>query len=76
MWSAIVTLRLLASSQVLLTCLALAMSNNLSWHHFWFVAYLFLFCIVGWPVFGYVRSASGAARLARWSAWLRAGMNL
>ena len=76
MWSAIVTLRLLASSQVLLTCLALAMSNNLSWHHFWFVAYLFLFCIVGWPVFGYVRSASGAARLVRWSAWLRAGMNL
>ena len=25
--------------------------GHLSWHHFWFLAYLYLFCLLGWPVF-------------------------
>ncbi len=25
--------------------------GNLSWHHFWFVAYLFLYCVLSWPFF-------------------------
>ena len=37
----------------------------LSWHHYWFVAYLFLFCVLGWPVFARLRSVTG-------SKWLQA----
>ena len=33
--------------------------GNLSWHHFWFIAYLFLFCVVGWPVLSYLQSKDG-----------------
>jgi len=25
--------------------------GSLSWHHFWFIAYLFLFCLITWPIF-------------------------
>lgn len=45
----------------------------LSWHHYWFVAYLFLFCMLGWPVFSYCRSITGRRLLARWSRRLARG---
>lgn len=34
-------------------------SGNLSWHQFWFLAYLYLFCLIGWPIFSWARSARG-----------------
>lgn len=38
--------------------------GNLSWHHFWFIAYLYLFCLLGIPVFGWLESASGSSSTA------------
>lgn len=35
----------------------------LSWHHFWFVAYLFLFCLLGWPLFERLQRPAGAGWL-------------
>lgn len=37
--------------------------GSLSWHHLWFVVYLFVFSIVAIPMFKYLRSARGAAQL-------------
>lgn len=34
--------------------------GNFSWHHLWFVAYLFLFSLVSIPIFIYLRSPQGA----------------
>lgn len=51
-------------------------AGNLSWHHYWFLAYLFLYCILGWPVFRYFKGVAGREKLVRWSkkfsrgAWL------
>ena len=39
-------------------------SGHLSWHHFWFLAYLFLFCTLGLPLFRYL-TADGGHRLIR-----------
>ena len=39
--------------------------GNLSWHHYWFIAYLYLFCLLGWPVFTYLKGAAGLQRLER-----------
>lgn len=25
--------------------------GNLTWHHYWFIAYLYLFCLLTWPLF-------------------------
>lgn len=33
--------------------------GNLSWHHMWFVLYLFFYSILGLPVFLFLRSAKG-----------------
>ena len=41
--------------------------GNLSWHHYWFLFYLYLYCIVGWPIFAYLKGAAGRRQLARWS---------
>lgn len=48
----------------------------LSWHHLWFVAYLFAFCLLALPLFAWFARPSGAhflrrveARLAR-GAWI------
>ena len=32
--------------------------GNLSWHHFWFVAYLYLFCLLGLRLFKYFDGSS------------------
>jgi len=41
-------------------------TGHLSWHHYWFIAYLYLFCLLGWSVFAYINSAEGAQRMVRW----------
>ena len=51
-------------------------SGNLSWHHYWFIAYLFLYCVIAWPVFAYFKSAAGLARLDVWSRVLSRGAYL
>lgn len=33
--------------------------GNLSWHHFWFIAYLYLFCLLGTKVFNKLHANSG-----------------
>ncbi|MBI1752762.1 MAG: acyltransferase family protein [Acidobacteria bacterium] len=50
--------------------------GSLSWHHLWFVAYLFAFCILALPLFTWFRSASGARLLGRAEAFLARGANL
>ncbi len=47
--------------------------GNLSWHHYWFIAYLYLFCLLGWPIFAYFKRAAGRRQLARWSQKLSRG---
>jgi glucan biosynthesis protein C len=51
-------------------------SGSLSWHHYWFIAYLFLYCVIAWPVFAYFKSAAGLARLDVWSRSLSRGTYL
>lgn len=46
--------------------------GNLSWHHFWFVAYLFLFCVGSWPLYRWLRQG----RMQRYSTWLARGPRL
>ena len=47
-------------------------AGNLSWHHYWFVVYLSLFCFLGWPLLAYLRSRAGQNWIAaRSSVWLR-----
>ncbi len=50
--------------------------GNLSWHHYWFIAYLYLFCLIGWPVFAWLNSAAGRTRLAQVSARMSRGFGL
>ena len=44
--------------------------GNLSWHHYWFIAYLYLFCCLGWPVFRQFNRPTIAERLQDWSLWM------
>jgi glucan biosynthesis protein C len=39
--------------------------GNLSWHHYWFVAYLFLICLISLPIFKYVQT-SWTKNLVEW----------
>jgi len=50
--------------------------GNLSWHHYWFIVYLYLFCLLGWPIFAYFKRAAGQRTLARWSQSLVRGGGL
>ena len=50
--------------------------GNLSWHHYWFVFYLYLYCILGWPIFAYFKSDAGQQQLALWSERLSRGTSL
>jgi len=47
--------------------------GNLSWHHYWFIFYLYLFCLLGWPIFAYFKRAAGRQQLAHWSQRLSRG---
>ena len=50
--------------------------GNLSWHHFWFVAYLFLYCLLGWPIFRRLRTPPGQRMLQRFSSRLARSLAL
>jgi glucans biosynthesis protein C len=50
--------------------------GSFSWHHLWFVAYLFAYCILALPLFAWLRTARGEAFLARADAWLSHGWNV
>lgn len=49
--------------------------GNLSWHHFWFVAYLWLFCLFSLPLLRWSRGA-GAERFGRWLRGAAVGYRL
>ncbi len=51
-------------------------SGNLSWHHYWFIAYLFLFCLVSWPLFRYWRQPTNQWQLGVLGRWLEQGGRL
>ena len=50
--------------------------GNLSWHHYWFIAYLYLFCLLGWPIFAYFKRVNGRNKIAWWSHRLSRGGSL
>jgi peptidoglycan/LPS O-acetylase OafA/YrhL len=47
--------------------------GNLSWHHYWFIFYLYLYCFLGWPIFEYFKRGTGRQQLAHWSQKLSRG---
>ena len=51
-------------------------AGSLSWHHLWFVAYLFAFCMLAFPLFAWFRSASGTRTLVRVETFLAQGAKL
>jgi peptidoglycan/LPS O-acetylase OafA/YrhL len=44
-------------------------TGNFSWHHLWFLTYLFAFSIVALPLFSYLRTAAGRGVIARLGSW-------
>lgn len=50
--------------------------GSLSWHHLWFVAYLFVFCMAALPLFAWFRGERGKAVLSRLEGFLARGANL
>jgi len=50
--------------------------GSLSWHHLWFVAYLFAFSLAALPLFGGSRTRFGSRLLAGLEAFLARGANL
>ena len=44
--------------------------GSLSWHHLWFVVYLFVFSLCAIPFFGYLRTGQGRAVLGRFRRFL------
>ncbi|RKG90756.1 acyltransferase [Corallococcus sp. CA053C] len=51
-------------------------AGSFSWHHLWFVAYLFVYCLLALPLFAALRTARGERFLARADAWLSSGWNV
>jgi len=47
-------------------------NGNLSWHHYWFIAYLYIFCLLSWPLFKRWRD-QGADQLQRRLSWMQGG---
>lgn len=50
--------------------------GSFSWHHLWFVAYLFVYCILALPLFAWLKRPMGQAALAKAEAFLVRGVNL
>jgi hypothetical protein len=46
-------------------------SGNLSWHHFWFIGYLYLFCLIGLRIFSYLEEARGQVFLDKVAGFFR-----
>ncbi|RKG98749.1 acyltransferase, partial [Corallococcus sp. CA047B] len=51
-------------------------AGSFSWHHLWFVAYLFIYCLLALPLFAALRTARGERWLARADVWLSRGWNV
>lgn len=51
-------------------------AGSFSWHHLWFVAYLFVYCVLSLPLFAALGTARGQAFLARAEGWLCRGWNV
>lgn len=51
-------------------------AGSFSWHHLWFVAYLFAYCLLALPLFAFLGTARGQRFLARADAWLSRGGNV
>ncbi|MDJ1494424.1 acyltransferase [Cytophagaceae bacterium DM2B3-1] len=39
--------------------------GSLSWHHLWFIVYLFFYCLIGLPLFLYLRKPDGQRLMAK-----------
>lgn len=50
--------------------------GSLSWHHLWFVAYLFVYCLLALPLFAWLKGERGQALLAAVERFLARGVNL
>lgn len=50
--------------------------GSLSWHHLWFVAYLFVFSILSLPLLGYFRGRAGKAVGEPLGAFMQRGYNV
>jgi peptidoglycan/LPS O-acetylase OafA/YrhL len=50
--------------------------GSTSWHHLWFVAYLFVYCLLALPLFAWLATPRGQAFLSRADAWLGRGWNV
>jgi len=50
--------------------------GNLSWHHFWFIFYLFLYCLLGWPIFSHFKRTEAQKQIVSWSRILSKGAGL
>jgi len=50
--------------------------GSLSWHHLWFVAYLFTYCLLALPLFAWLARPTGQAFLRRTESFLVKGWNL
>lgn len=51
-------------------------AGSFSWHHLWFVAYLFAYCLLALPLFAALETARGKAALAKLEGWLCRGWNV
>ncbi|NMO22722.1 acyltransferase family protein [Pyxidicoccus fallax] len=51
-------------------------AGSFSWHHLWFVAYLFAYCMLALPLFAALGTARGQAVLSRVEEWLCRGWNV
>jgi hypothetical protein len=45
-------------------------AGSLSWHHLWFVAYVFVFALISVPLFALARSGRGVRALGVFAAWM------
>lgn len=50
--------------------------GHLSWHHFWFLAYLYLHCLLAWPLFTHWQRPAGQRQLERWTRCMTRGAGL
>jgi len=50
--------------------------GNTTWHHLWFVAYLFVFSLLSIPLLAAIRRPSGKKLLERLQNWLARGVNV
>lgn len=48
----------------------LGIVGNFSWHHLWFIGYLFIYSIIGLPIFLYFRSENGKKIISRFAEFL------